>query len=163
MFFGWIILLKKIFMSIFLVKMSFETEFLIEVQWMAPRHAPLHDMDYKISKYEMWASTTIKIIAFGPVFMFLSLWNDTCTIFSYFEHLRVCGEARKISRNSKNRWFLELRFRRSLTASKWDMNIIFLITERYNVKFGKFTWKNMEGRMAGRYMNHELRYTPIFM
>ena len=104
-----------------------------------------------------------KIIAFGPVFMFLSLWNDTCTIFSYFEHLRVCGEARKISRNSKNRWFLELRFKRSLTASKWDMNIFFLITERYNVKFVKFTWKNMDGRMAGRYMNHESRYTPIFM
>ena len=94
--------------------------------------------------------------------MFLSLWNDSCTIFSYFEHLRVCGEARKISRNSKNRWFLELRSKRSLTASKWDMNIIFLITERYNVKFGKFTWKNMEGRMAGRYMNHESRYTLQF-
>ena len=95
--------------------------------------------------------------------MFLSLQNDSYTILSYFEHLGAHEEAPKISWYSKNRCFLVLRSVWPSGAPTCDMNIIFLISDRYDVKYVEISWYNMEGRMAGRWISVDSRQSEVFI
>ena len=106
--------------------------------------------------------------------------NKKSLIFDYYscfydfkhEHIRFLAifgirsssqELEKFCRNTKNRWFLVFRSTLSLEAKTCDINVIFLMSIRYNFEFMKFVSYNMEGRMGGRSVSKLAQRNEITM
>ena len=93
----------------------------------------------------------------GSLFMFLCLQMRSYPILCCFEHLRSQEAPPNLAIIPKIDDFLVLRLMRPLEAQTCDTNVIFLMPNRYHIKYMKNSWYIMGGRMGGRHVRDDIR------
>ncbi len=83
------------------------------------------------------------------LFMFLCLQMRSCPILCCFEHLRSQEAPPNLAIIPKIDDFLSLRLMRPLEAQTCDTNVIFLMPNRYHIKYMKNSWYIMGGAHGG--------------